>query len=311
MHVQPFSRFLAPFFLALILSACEIINPTEDTPSYLKINNIVLDPSKSSTESYGTASNNIVDAWVFANGKLIGTFELPATIPILAKDSVKLNILAGVYGDGQKGARFPYGFYTQYNKTVFLEPAKVTEVKPVVKFNSSVVFPFDIYEDFTNFSGIAAIRPVANSTYQLEANRDTLADFPYANGVVGVVYAGANGNSQNQGSIKLESIFNEKLPQTNQAVFLEFDYRSTMDFKAGVILSVAGQTVTITDLTVNKTRNWTKMYLNLTEETNITNTNGAKFRMVWEAFRSRDAAGQLSNPNDYFAIDNIRLIHKP
>jgi hypothetical protein len=110
MKVRLLFSSVALFLGGVFFSACEIINPTEDTPSYLKINKIRLDARKSSTENYGTESNNISDAWVFVNGKLIGTFELPATIPVLVSGEAKIEVLPGIYGDGQKGARFPMLF---------------------------------------------------------------------------------------------------------------------------------------------------------------------------------------------------------
>ncbi|MFC5270143.1 hypothetical protein [Adhaeribacter terreus] len=281
------------------LSGCEIINPTEDTPSYIKINSIPLDPRKNATEDYGSASNNIVDAWVFANKKIIGCFELPATIPIVADGNVEIDVYAGIYGDGQKAARFPYAFYTQYDTTVLLEPGKVTAVAPKVKFESRTVVPFDVYEDFTAFPATPAIRVAANSAYKLEANQDSLADFKYANATVGVVY----GKSGETSDLVLESLFNGRLPQANAPVFLEFDYRTTRPFKVGVLATaVGGNPTPIMDLTLNPTRKWTKMYVNLTEEVNITGLQSANFRMLWQV----DMNG---NPRDYFAIDNIRLIH--
>ena len=282
-----------------LLSGCEIINPSEDTPSYIKINSIPLDPRKNAVETYGSGSNNIVDAWVFANKKLIGAFELPATIPILQKGDVELDIYAGIYGDGQKGARFPYAFYTQYDTTVSLEPGKVNLVTPKVKFETRTVYPFDVYEDFTNFPNTPEIRVATGSPYKLEVNSDSLANFKYAGGLVGVVY----GISGEKSKLLLESLFNGKLPQNNAPVFLEFDYRSTRPFRVGVRATpVGGASGDVMDLTLNPTRNWTKMYVNLTEELNITGLQNGTFRMIWQV----DMNG---NPRDYFAIDNIRLIH--
>jgi hypothetical protein len=282
-----------------VLSGCEIINPTEDTPSYLQINSIPLDPRKNASENYGSASNNIVDAWVFANKKIIGCFELPATIPILAEGNVEIDVYAGIYGDGQKAARFPFSFYSQYDTTVVLQPGKVTNIAPKVHFEPRTKFPFDIYEDFTAFPSTPAIRVVSGTAYKLEVNQDSLADFKYANGKVGVVY-GVAGQTK---YLELESLFNGKLPQGNAPVFLEFDYRSTRPFKVGVEATpVGGSAEQILDLTLNPTRKWTKMYVNLTEEVNITGLQNANFRMLWQV----DLNG---NPRDYFAIDNIRLIH--
>ncbi|MBK0402924.1 hypothetical protein I5M27_07990 [Adhaeribacter sp. BT258] len=290
---------LLPVMALSVLSGCEIINPTEDTPSYLKINSIPLDPRKNATESYGSASNNIVDAWVFANKKIIGCFELPATIPILADGNVEIDVYAGIYGDGQKAARFPFAFYTQYDTTVLMEPGKVTDIAPKVKFESRTVLPFDVYEDFSAFPATPAIRVVPNSPYKLVVNQDSLTDYKYANGTVGVVYGVAGQTSD----LVLESLFNGKLPQGNAPVFLEFDYRSTRSFKVGVSATpVGGNAVPILDLTLNPTRQWTKMYVNLTEEVNITGLQNANFRMLWQVSMN-------GNPSDYFAIDNIRLIH--
>ena len=88
---------LLPVLAYCSFSGCEIINPKEDTPSYLKINSIPLNTRKSASETYGSNSNNIVDAWVFANGKLIGSFELPATIPILAEGNVEIRRFGRVF----------------------------------------------------------------------------------------------------------------------------------------------------------------------------------------------------------------------
>jgi hypothetical protein len=221
---------------------------------------------------------------------------------VLESGSAKVEILPGIYGDGQKGARFPFGFYTQYDTTLNLEPGKETFLAPKVRFVAGTAFPFDVYEDFTNFSGVADIQLKTGSPYKLETNKDSLVNFQYADGEVGVVY-GVPGVSQ---PVLLESIFNGKLPQKisgiQAGVFLEFDYRSTVDFKAGVTATINGQSIPITDLTIRKNRTWTKMYLNLTDEVNIAGVKNGTFKMLW-------TTNSLSGSQDYFAIDNIRLLH--
>jgi hypothetical protein len=287
MRFRSVLALLLPVITLAAFSGCEIINPSEETPSYLQINTITLDPRKSATESYGSASNNISDAWVYVNGKLLGAFELPAKIPVLAKDSVQLIVYAGVYPNGQKGARLQYSFYSNYKKTVWLEPGKVTELEPVVKFVPQTVLPFSVYDEFTTLSSQTALRVPASSPYRLELNQDSLTDFKYSNGSVGVVY-GTPGNNQ---TVTLESVFNGKLPFGTKAVYLEFDYRSTMDFEPGVVVS-----------RFKPSRQWKRLYLDLTGEANNTAFKGADFRVEIQASPS-------GNPRDYFAIDNVRLIH--
>lgn len=296
MRIRSVIAWLLPVITITSFSGCEIINPTEDTPSYLKINNITLNPVRNSTETFGSASANISDAWVYANGKQIGVFEMPATIPILESGPVKITILSGVYADGMKTARFPYAFYQQFDTTVDLIPGQVLEINPEVKFNDNVKLPLDISDDF---SGKAAFQVIPNNPYKLERNSDTLTDFKFANGSVGVIYA----NPATVQPAVIESNFNGKLPIEGTAIFLEFDYKATVDFKVGVVVTKNGQTYRDPRfLNVTKRGEWNKIYLNLTDDATNTTNVGGTFKVFFEMPAS-------SNPKDYVALDNIRLLH--
>jgi len=297
MRFRSVFALLVPVFVLNALSGCEIINPSEDTPSYVEIKNFTLDPRKGVSETYGTPSNNITDAWVYANGKLVGVFELPAKFPVLEKDSVKFEIYPGIYADGMKGARFPYAFYTHINKRYFLKPGEVTTIAPVVQFDPNVATPFRVYEEFNNANS-NALQVATGSPYKLETNRDSLADFRFANGSVGVVY----GNSATTQPVILESFFKGQLPQNGTPVFLELDYRTTMPMQIGVTANVGGADYTVTDLNLNPGREWKKTYVNLTDEVMHSSFRGASFSILIKANRTSDA-------RDYVAIDNVRLIH--
>jgi hypothetical protein len=80
----------------ILLSGCEPKDDPDLVPSYLHIEKIDLN----STYSQGTASANITDAWVYIDDKLIGSFELPATIPILTHGKQNLVVRAGVKLNG-------------------------------------------------------------------------------------------------------------------------------------------------------------------------------------------------------------------
>src|SRR5688572_516708 len=296
MRIRSVVAWLLPVITITSFSGCEIINPTEDTPSYLKINNITVDPVRSATESFGSPSANISDAWVYANGKQIGGFELPATVPILESGPVEITVLSGVYADGMKTARFPYAFYQQFDKTIELEPGQVTELNPEVKFNDRVKFPLDINEDFT---GKAEFQIIPNNPYTLDKNTDTLTDFKFANGSVGVIYA----NPATVQPAIIESNFNGKLPVDGTPVFLEFDYKASVDFKVGVV--VTKNSLTYRDpgiLNVTKRGEWNKIYLNLTDDATGPENAGGTFKVFFEMPAS-------ANPKDYIALDNIRLLH--
>jgi len=68
------------FLLATLGWGCNLINPTETLPSYIIIDEF------SFTTNYSTEfsdSEKITEMWVFANDQVIGSFDLPAEVPIL------------------------------------------------------------------------------------------------------------------------------------------------------------------------------------------------------------------------------------
>ena len=83
------------YYLLLILSmsSCEIINPEIKIPSYMHIDSISLNTDY---PTQGTNSNKITDAWIYIDGKLTGTFQMPVTFPILAEGNHNLTIRAGI-----------------------------------------------------------------------------------------------------------------------------------------------------------------------------------------------------------------------
>ena len=68
-------KFYSSIFILLLLSSCELINPEEDTPAFIKIDNFDY------TVDVGTAK--IVDAWVYIDNDLQGIYPIPNTIPVL------------------------------------------------------------------------------------------------------------------------------------------------------------------------------------------------------------------------------------
>ena len=69
---------------------CDIINPDETIPAYIYIESIEVINNPDLQGKEGSLNNTIVDAWVSANGKLVGAFELPAVIPVLAEGDIEI-----------------------------------------------------------------------------------------------------------------------------------------------------------------------------------------------------------------------------
>ena len=131
-----------------------------DVPSYLKIDDIVVNTDYF---SQGSTSDNIIDAWVFVDDQLIGTYELPVTLPIVETGIHKIEIKAGIKRNGQVTDRVTYPFYQSYTNStsINLVANETYELTPELEYYSSANFVW--LEDFET----------PNITMEASGNSDT------------------------------------------------------------------------------------------------------------------------------------------
>lgn len=304
-------RRLSPALPAcmLLLAGCDLINPDEQIPAYLRIEPFAYTPGMTD----GPITSQVSDAWVYVDSKLLGVFELPVTIPVLHAGPTKVDILPGIYADGQKGARLIYPFYKQLATTINFVPKQITPLTPPTSFDDAITHQFnEVNEDF-NSSTPGAVKFDLNAAtgvgYQLQTNvradpAGLQLQIPADFGGVGLV----QGISGKTDVFYLDSQFYGFLPQRGAPVYLELDYRSSMPFKVGVAWNTTNnaQGANFTrnaDLTLFAKPEWTKLYVNLTDEISYVNNSAAKFKLFIQGLPNGDA-GQ------YLAIDNVRLVRK-
>ena len=81
-----------------IISACNIINPKEQTPTYLHLEPFTFyNPDSNIT---GSSTFDVPVAYVYANDLPVGLFDLPCTAPILINKKAAIRIIPGVYNQG-------------------------------------------------------------------------------------------------------------------------------------------------------------------------------------------------------------------
>ena len=88
----------------------------------------------------GANTSNIVDATVFANSVFVGTFELPATIPIMQTGPVELQIAAGIKNNGLVNDRLIYPFYDFFTMDTLIHAEEHFYLQPLVKYFPKTVF---------------------------------------------------------------------------------------------------------------------------------------------------------------------------
>lgn len=116
--------------LAASVSSCHKF-PGQSVPSYIRIDSISLDCDY---YTYGANTSNFTDAWVYIDDQIIGCYELPSTIPVLAKGRHKVTVRAGICINGIGDSR-PY--YTLVKPTA--DTLELVE-NSIVSFNPKVYY---------------------------------------------------------------------------------------------------------------------------------------------------------------------------
>jgi hypothetical protein len=295
--MPPWFKNLLPAYwfaiIAALLSGCEFFKKKDQAPAYIQLEEITF----SSQNVGGSASSKITDVWVSAGSQNIGTFGLPTKIiPILANGPTRIALQPGVMADGNPQARVTYPFYALLDTTLNLEPGKVTLLKFTTKYNLAFVNqPFLYYDDFE--------QPLLRTDTGRNSNAPLLVKpHPTPEPFLGASFNYASMELENgkKGVMELVSKANLPIPQNSSPVYLEFDIRTTLNTRVGVVAFSGSQQLYITDLVVRPTDTWKKFYCFLSEEVNIANANST-FKIV---FRS-DSDGSKRHQMD---LDNIRLV---
>ena len=266
----------------LTLGSCEVINPEEDIPSYIHIQSIdlVTDPGQE-----GSDAHKITDAWVYVDDELVGTFELPATFPVLKSGEHTIKIRAGIKSNGISSTRMQYPFYNVYSTTANLQPGQTLTINPVVEYFDGTVFQW--IENFDNTGTTINNGPFPSDTMLTQQSFDV-----FEGAQSGVVYLDATRNVFFASSANAYS----NLPKGEARTWLELNYKTNNAFKVGIIAN----NLVHESLTINPNMNWNKIYVDLSPQ--VSSYNGPHIIFI-SMVKSSDVA------NPYLFLDNIKLVH--
>lgn len=292
MHGMNTREFL---FFVLILSAvmmssssCDLINPEEQIPSFVRVDSIRLQVSP----GQGNPVQNFTDAWLYESDQTIGIYELPATFPVLKDGTANIRIRGGVKLNGQVATRIPYFYCEDYENEVELFPDSIIHINPTLRFKNWVTF--DWLEDFDN-GGLTLTQTGSSSEGTL-----TRVSGPEA-------YDGQ--------SIKLslgadETFFEcrkggDALDLDGPSVpsMIEFTYRCNNSFVFGLYSTDLAGDIQQAIIVLNPKEEWNHIYVNLTDAKG-SNANFYEHRPFFGFVRDDGLEGEA-----YVYLDNIRLVH--
>lgn len=272
-------------FTCLLLSSCNIINPAEPIPAYIRVEKFDFTTDQS---TQGSATNAITDVWVFVDGVVIGAFEMPATIPVLYSGTHTVTLRSGVIVNGISSTRIDYPFYVPYKVTADLEPGVVDTLKPSTTYGSVT---FSQREDFDQ-SGLT-LEPSPQSA-DTEVHRINTPN------IILEGFCGAALLDASHQTFEFISIDSFPAP-TGSIKYMELDYKCDNEFTIG-LQSYTQSSAYKDDLLILKpTGTWTKIYVSLNTSLELY-PSATRFKIYLR--------GVLSNGKSSAAIyfDNIKVI---
>lgn len=287
------SKGMLVLLVCLGFAGCEFFKKKDKAPSYITVERVDF-----TTDNVGGSnSSKINDVWVSGGGQTIGTFGLPTKLmPILAEGPTRIFIQPGVIADGNPEARVTYPFFRALDTTINLKPGEVIPVRFTTRYNTAILrLPFLYNDDFEQ--PLLRTDTGVNSKAKLQVLPHPIPE-PFEG--AGFNYGSMSLDAGTMGFMEMVSKANMDIPQNSSPVYLEFDIKTTIATRVGVVAIMGNRQELITDLVVRPTDTWKKFYCFLSEEVNIANANST-FKVI---FRS-DSRGDQRHT---MSLDNIRLL---
>jgi hypothetical protein len=311
-----FYAFLVLAVFAVAFSSCRKFEGSQTIPAYIHIESIVVD-SLTDYFTYGATTSKITDAWVFVDDDPIGSYELPATFPVLKHGPHKVTVYGGIMSNGIGAVRATYPFY-----------------KPLVYQNLNLV-----EDSIINLQPVLNYYPIGEGVY-----KGWMEDFETANTLLPVAGSDTsivriNGseawhspNSFYSGKITLPpdsldftvATADEFSFHTGylQYCMLEMDYNCNDAFFVGVMYYKNYQLIRHpllriqpTDTVNDMPQRWNKIYVNIGPIMND-NVTASYFKIYFTSDLSVDPSyGEpdyiQANRQRYYYFDNLKLFYRP
>ncbi|MEN8809805.1 MAG: hypothetical protein ABF264_00600 [Flavobacteriales bacterium] len=277
-------------FLGLsALQSCKVFNPDEIIPSYIYIKDIIVQPNS----NQGTSNDNLVDAWVYVDGNLIGTYELPSKIPIHAEGSYNLQIFAGIKKSGLTNLRIQHDFFNSFDTIINSIAYNLDTIVPKVTYESTANIWIEDFEDpgikFTAMSYSDTVIEITTANSQVfEGNGSGKIEFDASH-----LFFESRTN---------ETSFNS-FPKGGKPVYMELNYKSNEVLTIGIYHNnISGGLVKEEYINLFPTGDeWKKTYLVLTDIVSP-QIRATQFEIYIEVQKDKSTAPLV-------LIDNLKVMY--
>lgn len=256
-------------------------------PSYMHI----VPVEQKSKPGQGTSTHAIDFVYALINDNSIGTYQVPATAPVLYEGQFKVEARPMIKWFAREGLH-PYSMMSNYEQIIDFKKLSVDTLRPVFEYLDQVQFAW--LEDFNDNDASLSVRFGTIDTFYIKNVIDSSRDkTPY-------MYI-SMGNGETFFEIESKDLF--ELPVDGREVILELDYKTNVPFTIGLYATSSSQVITLPSVTPYSTDGvWQKGYVYLTDEV-FNQGKDTRFRIF---FRSANAS--VVNPGIY--LDNLKLLYR-
>lgn len=262
-------------------------------PAWIEVDSMYLN----TTPVQGSNSHRFTDAWVYINSNLVGAFELPARVPVLAEGNTNVIIFPGVQLNGLTALRTPYLKTVRYEASIDLVPGQTVTINPTYDYDTLVNFIFK--EDFEGFGS------------SVDRSEGAYGEFEAKQGDPATAFEGSgcgiirhNGAENTITQIETNSWY--VLPKGDVGgIYLEFNYKCNTSFTISLLCqpSSGGSDTKTGIIGLNPTYGeWKKIYIALSPVVNDF-TTGNQFKPVIGFAR------QIDIPIQEVYIDNLKILY--
>ena len=274
------------FIFSIFLLACKDEELKAPVPGYITIDNIDV---VSSAAGQGSTKDKITDAWVFIDDNLIGSFELPTTIPIQKTGNVRLSIRGGIFNNGMSNSRKIYPFYNFYRLDTLINPEQEIKLSPVVPYKTDAIFDYpwsgEDFESSVNF--------IQNGSSNSSLVRNT------TNNVYEGLASGYAKLETNETFFEVYTPTFSDIPRRGEPVYLEMNYRNTHDVVVSIYTNSRSAQYSV--IVLRPKSDWNKVYIDFSTVFS-TLTTAVDFKIAIGFTKPQGEVGEIH-------LDNVKLIH--
>lgn len=286
--------FLLLLLITSVFSGCVKNNPL---PVYIEIDSWQLETNNVTTgENFpGELTQNLTDAWVYVDEKLVGVFELPCKIPVLVEGNKKIQIYPTIRNNGISATKKIYPFLEPFIEYKDFTPGSTVSVQPKTKYYTNAKFWIEDFE---------------SATVKIETNESTSTASLIRESLSSISISGSYGKISLNSTENSWTGYTDELilPKGGKEIYLEIDYRNTNSLITGVraIDEDAGTTTDNPNIALNaqdaSTVKWKKIYIELKEI--------VSFSVLADKFRQYLVADlDEGSTSEVIYIDNIKVVY--